>query len=212
MLSHRAELGSSLLKPGDGLLAGQHGLGQAALSFAKSTAGKGLRGVQGAAVRAGASKGLVGDEETAAALRMRTMIGVARAAANFNDLEVVADYTKRLETHFLKEIDADYPRGHDTEQLKMCIKGLGGVVESFSQTSDRSMERLVSAIMPRVRQIVNDAVGQEGGGTTATASNFLGSPVLTGGATSVAMNHLDYNLDDQAFELAQISESCMSRM
>ncbi|KAL3780916.1 hypothetical protein HJC23_009122 [Cyclotella cryptica] len=212
VLSHRAELGASLLKPGEGLLAGQHGLGQAALSFAKSTAGKGLRGVQGAAVRAGASKGIVGDEETAAALRSRTMLGVARAAANFNDLEVVADYTKRLEVHFLKEIDAGYPRGHDTEQLRMCIKGLGGVVESFSQASDRSIERLVSTILPRVRQIVNDAVGQEGGSATTTASNFLGSPVLTGGNAAVASTHLDYNLDDQAFELSQISQGYMGRM
>lgn len=215
VLSRRAELGASLLKPGEGLLPGESGLGQAALSFAKSTAGKGLRGVQGAAARAGASKGIMGDmsEETTEALRTRTLLGVARAAANFNDLEVVADYTKRLEANFLKEIDAGYPRGHDTEQLRMCIKGLSGVVESFSQASERSMERLVSTLLPRVRQIVNDAVGQEGGGTSAVAaSNFLGSPVLTGGATVVTSTHLDYDLDDQAFELAQISEGYIGRM
>jgi hypothetical protein len=75
------------------------------------------------------------------------------------------------------------------------------------------MERLVSTLLPRVRQIVNDAVGQEGGGTSAVAaSNFLGSPVLTGGATVVTSTHLDYDLDDQAFELAQISEGYIGRM
>ncbi|KAL3767861.1 hypothetical protein ACHAWO_013680 [Cyclotella atomus] len=212
VLSHRAEIGASLLKPGEGLLAGQHGLGQAALSFAKSTAGKGLRGVTGAAALAGASKGIVGEEDTPEAVRMRTMIGVARAAANFNDLEIVADYTKKLEAHFLREIDAGYPRAHETEQLRMCIKGLGAVVDSFSQSSDRSIERLISTLLPRVRQIVNDAVGQEGGSSNATASNFLGSPVLSGGATNTAATHLNYELDDQAFELSQISESYMSHI
>jgi hypothetical protein len=212
VLSHRAEIGASLLKPGEGLLAGQHGFSQAALSFAKSTAGKGLRGVQGAAALAGASKGIVGDEETAEALKLRTMVGVARAAANFNDLEIVADYTKKLEAHFLKEIDAGYPKGHETEQLRMCIKGLSAVVDSFSQASDRSIERLVSTLLPRVRQIVNDAVGQEGGSTATTASNFLGSPVLSGGTAAVASTHLNYDLDDEAFELTQISEGYMGVM
>lgn len=204
VLVRRAELGVSLLKPGEGLLDGQSGLGQAALSFAKSTAGKGLRGVHGAAGRTGHR---VGDDE----LRMKTMLGVARAAANFNDLEVVADYTKRLEGNFLKEIDSGFPRGHDTEQLRMCIKGLGGVVESFTQASGRSMEQLISTLLPQVRQIVGDAVGQESGGTSAAASNFLGSPVLAGGATA-APSALNYELDDEAFELSQISEGFVVRM
>jgi hypothetical protein len=204
VLIRRAELGTSLLKPGEGLLDGQSGLGQAALSFAKSKAGKGLRGVHGAGTRTGHR---VGNDE----LRNQTMLGVARAAANFNDLEVVADYTKRLEGNFLKEIDSGYPRGHDTEQLRMCVKGLGGVVESFAQASGRSMEQLISTLLPQVRQIVGDAVGQDGGGTSATTSNFLGSPVLAGGAT-IAPTVLNYELDDQAFELSQISEGFVVRM
>mmetsp|Transcript_25352 Transcript_25352/g.38939 ORF Transcript_25352/g.38939 Transcript_25352/m.38939 type:complete len:1017 (-) Transcript_25352:72-3122(-) len=204
VLIRRAELGASLLKPGEGLLDGQSGLGQAALSFAKSKAGKGLRGVHGAGARSGHR---VGDEE----LRKQTMLGVARATANFNDLEVVADYTKRLEGNFLKEIDSGYPRGHDTEQLRMCVKGLKGVVESFTQASGRSMEQLISTLLPQVRQIVGDAVGQDGGGTSATASNFLGSPVLAGGAT-IAPTVLNYELDDESFEMSQISEGFVVRM
>jgi len=211
VLSHRAEIGSSLLKPGEGLVAGQHGLGQAALSFAKSTAGKGFRGVQGAAALAGASKGIVGDEETEEALKTRTMLGCARACANLNDLEIVADYTKKLEDHFLKEIDAGYPRGHETEQLRMCIKGLDVVVDSFMQASKRSIEHLLSTLLPRVRQIVNDAVGHEGGTTTTAASNFLGSPVLSV-PTTAASTCLNYDLDDKAFELTQISEGYMGHM
>jgi len=204
VLIRRAELGVSLLKPGEGLLDGQSGLGQAALSFAKSKAGKGLRGVHGAGARTGH---WVGNDE----LRNQTLLGLARAAANFNDLEVVADYTKRLEGNFLKEIDSGYPRGHDTEQLRMCVKGLGGVVESFAQASGRSIEQLISTLLPQVRQIVGDAVGQDGGGASATASNFLGSPVLAGGAT-IAPTVLNYELDDQAFELSQISEGFVVRM
>lgn len=204
VLIRRAEIGASLLKPGEGLLDGQSGLGQAALSFAKSKAGKGLRGVHGASARSGQR---VGDDE----LRNQTMLGVARAAANFNDLEVVADYTKRLEGNFLKEIDSGYPRGHDTEQLRMCVKGLKGVVDSFTQASGRSMEQLISTLLPQVRQIVGDAVGQDGGGTSATASNFLGSPVLAGG-TTIAPTVLNYDIDDEAFELSQISEGFVVRM
>lgn len=204
VLIRRAEIGASLLKPGEGLLDGQSGLGQAALSFAKSKAGKGLRGVHGTGARSGHR---VGDDE----LRNQTMLGVARAAANFNDLEVVADYTKRLEGNFLKEIDSGYPRGHDTEQLRMCVKGLKGVVDSFTQASGRSMEQLISTLLPQVRQIVGDAVGQDGGGTSATASNFLGSPVLAGG-TTIAPTVLNYEIDDGAFELSQISEGFVVRM
>jgi len=201
VLIHRAELGASLLKPGEGLLNGQAGLGQAALSFA----GKGLRGVQ---ARAGGTTGNV-NEETAEGVRQRTLLGVARAAANFNDLEVVADYTKRLEGSFLKEIDAGYPRGaHDTEQLRMCVKGLGGVVESFSQASSRSMDELIATLLPRARQIVNESVGFESPSTANAATNFLG----TGGTTTMAITVLDYNLDDAAFELSQISEGYIGRM
>jgi len=216
VLTRRAELGTSLVKPGEGLLGDgdQCNLGAAALSFAKSTAGKGLRAAQSRA-----AGGRVGEEETAEELRRRTALGVARAAANFNDLEVAADYTHRLETNFLKEVDAGYPPGaRDTEQLKMCVKGLGGVVESFKQASRRSAEELVSAVLPRARQIVGESVGQREGGSgggVQGASNFLGSPVLTvgGGAAAKANSTvLDYNLDDAAFELCQISEGYIGRM
>jgi hypothetical protein len=205
VLTRRAEMGASLVKPGEGLIDGQSGL----LSFAKTTAGKGFRGVQGAATRAGSKMGDVNDA-TAEALRQRTSLGVARAVASFNDLEVVADYTKRLEANFLKEIDAGYPRGHVTEQLRMCVKGLSGVVEAFSQASARSVEELIATLLPRVRQVVNDSVGQDNSSVSA-ASNFLGTPLAVGNA-STAKVFLDYNLDNAAFELSQISEGYIGRM
>ncbi|KAL9189319.1 hypothetical protein ACHAXT_011809 [Thalassiosira profunda] len=204
VLVQRAERGAAILKPGEGLLDdGQAGLGQAAMSLAN-------KGLRGAAARAGAKVGDASDDGTAAALRLR---GAARAAANFNDLAVAAEYTRRLEGHLLKEIDGGYPAGHDTEQLRMCVKGLGGVVEAFSQASTRSVEELISAVLPRARQVVTDAVGSDGGpaGATAAATNFLGSPVYaqTGGAGGGS--GLDYDLDDAAFELAQISEGGIGR-
>lgn len=212
VLTRRAELGASLVKPGEGLLDGQSRLGQVALTFAKTTvaAGKGFRGVPGATVRGGVAR--VGDEATTTveAMKQRTWLGVARAVASFNDLEVVVDYTKRLEANFLKEIDAGYPRGHVTEQLRMCVKGLGGVVDAFSQASTRSMEELIATLVPRVKQIVIDAVGQE---NSSVASNFLGTAVLTPvGAPASAKVVLDYNLDDAAFELSQISEGYIGRL
>jgi len=212
VLTRRAELGTSLVKPGEGLLDGQSGLGQVALTFAKTTAGKGFRGVQGAAARAGGGGGSkVGDETTGEAMKQQTMIGIARAVASLNDLEVVADYTKRLETNFLKEIDVGYPRGHVTEQLRMCVKGLGGVVDAFSQASTRAIEELIATLVPRVKQIVNDSVGVDN--SSSAASNFLGTTVLTPvGAPAVAKVILDYNLDDAAFELSQISEGYIWRL
>jgi hypothetical protein len=214
VLTHRAKLGAKMVKPGEGLLFdGQSGIGQAALSFAKSTAGKGFRGVQGAALArtGGARVGDVSDAAAAEAMRQRTSIGVARAVASLNDLEVVADYTKRLEANFLKEIDSGYPRGHVTEQLRMCVKGLSGVVESFSQASTRSVDELIATLLPRVRQIVNDSVGQDSSSSGA-ASNFLGTPVLAVGNTTTAKVFLDYNLDETGFELSQISEGYIGRM
>lgn len=214
VLTRRARVGAALVKPGEGLLAGQAGLGQAALSLA----GKGLRGgLQGVSARTGLGGG--GDglsaEETAEELRLRTLLGVARAAANFNDLEVAADYTRRLEGNFLREIDAGYPRGQSTEQLRMCVKGLGGVVEAFNGASARSMEELIATVTPRARQIVNEAVGQDGGGPSAgsAATNFLGSPVLAVGNNAGApATVLDYDLNDAAFELSQISEGYIGRL
>merc|ERR1719287_93082 len=79
VLGRRAGLSSDLVVPGP-----DRALGQAALSFARGAAGKGLRGVQGAAARAG---GAARDGETTEEARRQAELGAARAAASFNDLE-----------------------------------------------------------------------------------------------------------------------------
>ena len=106
VLTQRAELGASLVRPGEGLLpsaGNQSNLGQA-FSFAKSTDGKGLRGV-------GGHRGPNAGGETAALARARVALGVARAAANFNDLNMVTDYTRRFEVSFLAEVNICCPPG-----------------------------------------------------------------------------------------------------
>lgn len=212
VLGRRAGLSSDLVVPGP-----DRALGQAALSFARGAAGKGLRGVQGAAARAG---GAARDGETTEEARRQAELGAARAAASFNDLEVAADYTRRLEKHLLTEVDAGFPpQDQATEQLRLCARGLGGVAESFTMSSTRNIEGLVGMLLPRARRIADNAVGLgEGSGGTSkgaahqAASNFLGSPVLTVGHAATAAVALDYNLDEAAFELAQISEGYMGSM
>ena len=92
----------------------------------------------------------------------------------------------------------------------MCVKGLSGVVESFARASNKAVEELIVILLPRARQIVNDSVGQDGSSSSA-ASNFLGTPVLAVGNTSAKVV-FDYNMDDAAFELSQISEGYIGRM
>jgi hypothetical protein len=93
----------------------------------------------------------------------------------------------------------------------MCVKGLSGIIESFSQALVRSIEELIATLLPCVRQIVNDSVGQDSSSLGA-ASNFLGTPVLAVGNATTAKVILDYNLDDAAFELSQISEGYIGQM
>jgi len=134
-------------------------------------------------------------------------IVVARACAAYNDLEVAMDYTKTLEQQFLDEIDTSYPPDNTmTEQLRMCIKSLSPVTESFKVASNRSIESLVNHILAKVRNIVNDAVGQD-----ATGTSFMSSSVMGGTATAPTIR-MNYNLDDDAYEMAQVSEGYMGRL
>ena len=190
-LAHRAEAGSSLLKPGDGLLSGQGGIGQAALSV-MSTAQKGL----------GRKTDLSDEERVAMQLEIDT--GIARACASLNDIEVAVDYTRRLEERLISEVDITFPAGkQETEQLRACIKSLSGVLESYKNASNEAAEHLIAIIMPRIRSIVNECAGQDG----AAGTSFMTAGTVT--TNTVKMN---YNLDDQAFERAQISEGYMTRL
>ena len=76
---------------------------------------------------------------------------MACAFAVFNNVEVAADYTRRLEHQFLREINSAPPWHHNTEQLRLCVMILGTVVESFAEACSRLSDNLVSTFMPRAR-------------------------------------------------------------
>ena len=100
VLTRRAELGIDTLKPGEGLLPGQGGMGAAALAAVRDTA---LRGV------GRAKDSTVYDEAAEKALvQQRITMGIARACANLNDMEVAIDYTRRLMDKFMSETQ-NYP-------------------------------------------------------------------------------------------------------
>lgn len=198
VLTHRAETGTAMLKPGDGLLAGSGGLGQTTLAL-MSSAQKGLSKAT--------TKGLMtSDAEAEEKIldRQRIQEGIAKSCANLNDLEVAVDYTRRLEVKLLEELASTFPPGKkETEQLKACIKSLTGVKESFQTASNESIDHLINTIMPRVRSIVNESVGQD----NATTAGFMGG--TTTPSHAVRMN---YHLDNAAYEMAQLSEGYMSRL
>ena len=204
VLSRRADMGVSMLKPGEGLLPGSGGLGQAALSVMAS-AQKGLKAASGASsgLRSHAGE----DEEKQALMKQRIETGIARSCANLNDLEVAVDYTNRLESKFIEELEATFPPGrNDTEQLRMCVKSITNVTESFQRVSNELVEHLIGSLMPRVRSMVNETVGQEGG----AAPGFTN--VMGGSATTTNNVRMNYHLDDDAYEMLQMSESFITRL
>ena len=199
VLTRRAELGIDTLKPGEGLLPGQGGMGAAALAAVRDTA---LRGV------GRAKDSTIYDEAAEKALvQQRITIGIARACANLNDMEVAIDYTRRLMDKFMSETQ-NYPRGHETEQLRMCIKGLDAVIDSFRANSDSTVNVLIEILSPRIRSIVNEAVGQESA-VASGATSFLGGGTTTTTRTTARMN---YELDDAGYELTQVSEGYITKL
>jgi len=204
VLSRRAEMGVSMLKPGEGLLPGATGLGQAALSVMAS-AQKGLSKAAGGS----SSRRFHGDEnvEKQALMNQRIDTGIARSCSNLNDLEVAVDYARRLESKFVEELGLTFPPGRqDTEQLRMCIKSITSVTESFQKASNDAVEHLIGCLMPRIRSMVNETVGQEGGAGQGFTNVMGGSAATT---NTVRMN---YHLDDDAYEMLQMSESFVSRL
>jgi len=198
VLVHRADSGTSMLKPGDGLLPGQGGLGQTALAV-MSSAQKGLSKATSKGLMVGST-----EFEERELMRQRIEEGIAMSCAKLNDLEVAVDYTMRLERKLLQEVSTTFPPGKkETEQLNSCIKSLTGVQESFQSASNEAIDHLASTLMPRVRSIVNESVGQDNVATTG----FMGGGTVPG--TSVRMN---YHLDDEAYEMAQLSEGYISRL
>lgn len=196
VLSQRAESASALLKPGDGLLPGQGGLGQAAFAV-MSSAQKGIS-------RKVAASRVSSNEETIA--KQEIEASIAKACAYFNDIEVAADYTQRLEDKLNSEVQSSFPSSRpETEHLQLCIKSLDTVIESLKSSSDSAVDHLVDILMPPVRSMVNEFIRQEAGGAAGYTN------VLSAGVTSTMQNvKMNYNLDEKAFEMSQIGESYMT--
>ena len=76
-------------------------------------------------------------------------------------------------------------------------------MEVYQNSSNEAAEQLITVVVPRVGSIVNECSGQE----SSTSTSFMS------GGTAVAITvKMDYHLEDEAYELAQISEVYMTRL
>jgi hypothetical protein len=204
VLSQRAEeAGVAVLKPGDGLLAGSGGIFNAHTLLRQGTQ------VSHAVVNAGVTTSAHKKKSTAAAddLQQKQEVerGIARACAMLNDLEVAVGHVDQLESVLSEAIAKGFPPNtHDTEQLQLCVKSLGTVTERFRMASDGTVENLESVLKTRIRVIVADAVGGSG-----ESSGFMGVGSKSTDKVTMRMN---YNLDEDAYNFAQLGESYVSRL
>jgi hypothetical protein len=197
VLSQRAEeAGVALLKPGEGLLVGSAGLFNNASNL----------------IRQGAHSGVVGVRHAKDDFLRRQKVeqDLARACATLNDLEAAAHYSQQLEAVLSETVEKGFaPDKHETEQLRLCVKSLATVTESFRIASNSAVESLESVLKPRLRSIVGEAVGSE----ASSSTTFMGSSVIGGGKTADrVMARMNYNLDEEAFNLLQVSEGYVTRL
>jgi uncharacterized membrane protein YgcG len=189
-LSRRAEdLGVGALKPGEGLIEGSSGIfaASATLMHHRPTAA-----------------GKVSE----ATRRQEIQQSIAWACATFNDLDVAAHHTVELESILKQSVERGFPpKTHETEQLHMCVKGLGPVAEIFKMAASNAVESLVGGLKPRIRAIVTDAVGGDHG---SAAGGF--SVMGTGKTTDRHTVRMNYNLDEDAYQLLEVSEGYISRL
>ena len=200
-MSRRAEdCGVTALKPGEGLLEGSAGL------FNYATTQIIRQGQNVAAATSSNKKKLVDTAQK----QLEIQQGITLACATLNDLQVAAKHTAELETILKGQVAKGYPSGtHETEQLEMCVSSLGPVAQVLESASKTAVESLVSVLKPRIRAIVTDAVGGDNIG--AGAAGF--SSVMGGAkASDRHMVRMNYDLDDEAYELLQVSEGYISRL
>ncbi len=204
-LIRRAEdLGVSALKPGEGLIEGSSGI------FGTTTS-LGLAGRQ-------AHQSVMGNAVEEKQRQLQIEEGIARACATMNDLEIAVHHTKELQRLLTKNVEQGFPpNASETEQLRVCVLSLGSVTESFSLASDQSLDSLLSELKPRIRASVTDAVGTDHGAThgVGAASGF--SSVIGGGGITKASTdrhavRMNYELDDDAYKMLEVSQSYVSRL
>jgi conserved oligomeric Golgi complex subunit 4 len=203
VLSRRAEdLGVHLLKPGEGLLVGSANLFNNASNLlirqsAATTAGVGLQAPLGAKNK---------DEWMR---KQKREEGVARACAVMNDLEVAVHHTQQLEALLFTAIEKGFAKDtHETEHLRMCIKSFSSVTDAFRLASNATIESLESVLKPRIRSIVGDAVGSDSS-TFMGASSVMG---VGGKSSDREMVRMNYDLDEETYNLMQLSEGYITRL
>jgi len=195
LIRRAEELGVNPLKPGEGLLEGSAGI------FGTVGGALASRQAHGSAV-----------DETQHKHEIET--GISRACATLNDLEVASHHTQELERLLIKSVDTGFVAGTpETEQLRTCVRSLGPVAETFALASDQTVESLLSVLKSRIRAIVTDAVGSDHGSTHAQAGGFS----LKVAATSSDRFHhhsvrMNYELDEDAYQLLEVSQSYVSRL
>lgn len=140
---------------------------------------------------------------------------ISWACATLNDLEVASHHTLGLEKILVQSVDQGFPPNtHETEQLRMCVKSFGPVSETFKLAADQCVESLVSVLKSRIRAIVTDAVGGDHVGSHAAAG--FSSVIGGGGIAKVSSDRhavrMNYDLNEEAYQLLEVSESYISRL
>lgn len=197
VLTRRAEdLGVHALKPGEGLLVGSANLFNNASNLIRQGGG---------AVGGVAQPAKIKDELMR---KQKREEGTARACAMMNDLDVAIQHIQQLEALLSKAIDKGFPPDtQETENLRMCVKSLGPVAENFRIASNSTIESLESVLKPRIRSIVGDAVGSD-------SSTFMAASTVMGGGKSSdrEMVRMNYYLDEETYNLMQLSEGYVARL
>lgn len=197
-LARRAEeWGVATLKPGEGLLEGSAGL------FNYATTQIIRQGQQSVTAATATKKKL-----DLAQQQSKIQQGIALACATLNDITVAARHCADLETILKGQVERGFPaNAHETEQLQMCVSSLSPVAQILDLSSKTAVESLVSVLKARIRAIVSDAVGGDQHGTGAAGFSL--------GATKASDRHMgrmNYELDNDAYQLLEVSEGYISRL
>jgi conserved oligomeric Golgi complex subunit 4 len=199
-ISRAEEYGVNPLKPGEGLLTGSAGIfGTTSLGLAGRQAHQTVMG----------QKNVMEERHRQEEIKKK----ISWACATLNDLEVASQHAQGLEKLLVQSVNQGFPPNtHETEQLRMCVKSFGPVSETFKLAANQLVESLVSVLKPRIRSIVTDAVGGDHVGSHA-AAGF--SSVISGGGKGSMDRHavrMNYDLDEEAYQLLEVSESYISRL
>jgi conserved oligomeric Golgi complex subunit 4 len=195
VLTRRAEdFGVSKLKPGEGLITGSANLFNNASNL----------------IRHGAQVGSTTQPKDEVIRRRKIEESIARACAMINDLEVAVHHISQFESLLNDSIDQGFPpETHDTEQLRLCVKSFGSVSDNFRIASDSVIESFESVLKSRIRSIVTEAVGSDG-----SSSAFMGASSVMGGSkgSDKVMVRMNYDLDEESYNLVQASEGYIARL